>query len=406
MATSGYRVEGGFNGEGQPHNNWSDWEVNGRAARSGAASDFWRRPAEMLDRAVALGATCFNLSVEWARLEPSPGELDAAALDGYAGILSECRARGLEPVVTLHHFTHPWWQGEEFWLRPGSPDVFAHHVARVVPALAGLCRHWVTIHEPDVVASAGWITGAHPPGRRLAVSDAWCVLDNLLTAHVLAADVVREAQPDAEIMLRTRASSIYEVDRLLVDLVRLGDTGIDAAEVDRYVDERRAVHDAAFPPRHVAEAALRRFSAAVAPYGTVHEPGRGRAWARLRSVARRRVPRRVVSAAEQARRGHTLHSVGVDWHDPVASHALGLPGCRMSGGGRDWSFRRTPEDVASDPAGLRAWCATEAALRPGLGLWVLDEVAADAPGCSMPDELAEAVAAGVPVRGYLVRFPG
>ena len=249
----------------------------------------------------------------------------------------------------MHHFTHPWWQGEEFWLRPGSPDVFAHHVAASVPALASLCRRWVTIHEPDVVASAGWITGAHPPGRRLSVSDAWCVLDNLLTAHVLAADVVREAQPDAEVVLRTRATSIYEVDRLLVDLVRVGDNGIDAAEVDRYVDERRAVHDAAFPPLDVTEAALRRFAAAVAPYGTVHEPGRGRAWARVRSVARRCVPRHVVAAAEQDRRGHTLDSVGVDWHDPVASHALGLPGRRGSGGVRDWSLRRTRQDVALRP---------------------------------------------------------
>ena len=129
----------------------------------------------------------------------------AAALDRYAEILVECRARGLEPVVTLHHFTHPWWQGPEFWLRPGSPDVFARHVAGVVSALAPYCRHWVTIHDPNVVAFAGWITGTHPPGRRLAVSDAWCVLDNLLTAHVLAADAISDVQPGAEVTLRTHA---------------------------------------------------------------------------------------------------------------------------------------------------------------------------------------------------------
>ncbi len=77
----------------------------------------------------------FRLSVEWARLEPHPGACDDA-LERYAEILALCVARGLEPMVTLHHFTHPWVVGEEFWSRPGSPDVFARHVARVVPALA------------------------------------------------------------------------------------------------------------------------------------------------------------------------------------------------------------------------------------------------------------------------------
>ena len=190
VATSGYQVEGGFNGDGEPHNNWAAWEGAGRAARSGLACDFWRHPEEALDRAASIGCNAFRLSVEWARLEPRPGAYD----DGRARALRRdplpVHGRGLEPIVTLHHFTHPFWLGEEFWLRPGSPDIFARHVARVVPALAPYCRRWVTINEPNIVTLMGWIEGACPPGRRMAVSDAFCALDNLLTAHVLAADVV------------------------------------------------------------------------------------------------------------------------------------------------------------------------------------------------------------------------
>ena len=205
VTTSGTPQEGWFNGGDRPHDNWSLWKVDGRAAAPGTAGSLWRDPADVLDRAVALGATAFGLSVEWARLEPRPGELDSGALERYAEILAECHARGLEPVVTLQHLTHPWWQGPEFWLRPGSPDVFTRHVTRVVTALAPHCRRWVTIHDPSVVAFAGWITGTYPPGRRLAVSDAWCVLDNLLTAHVLVADAITDAQPGAEVTLGTRA---------------------------------------------------------------------------------------------------------------------------------------------------------------------------------------------------------
>jgi beta-glucosidase len=417
VATSGYQIEGGFNGEGGPHNNWSAWEGSGRAARSGLACDFWRRPEEALDRAAAIGCNAFRLSVEWARLAPRPDAFDDAALERYSEILALCTARDLEPIVTLHHFTHPWWLGEEFWLRPASPDIFARHVARIVPALAPYCRRWVTINEPNIVTLMGWIEGSCPPGRRMAVADAYCALDNLLTAHVLAADAVTAVQPEAEVTVNTSSSSVYEHDRLLLDLLQLREAGVDPDDVDRYVDERRTVHDAAFPPLHAGEAAIRRFFAAVSPYGAVHEVGRGPVWSTLRGLTRRPAPRRVVATVHAAARPHGIDAVGFDWYDPVASHALRVPGRRTAEGGRDWSFGRTHWDVESHPAALRNWCVTESALRPGLPLWVVENGMATRvrDGRPVPREdgldrprylrehlgaVVEAVAAGVPVRAY------
>jgi beta-glucosidase/6-phospho-beta-glucosidase/beta-galactosidase len=417
VATSGFQIEGGFNGDGEPQNNWSDWEGVGRAARSGLACDFWRHPEEALDRGAAIGSNAFRLSVEWARLEPQRGVFDDGALERYAEILSLCAARGLTPIVTLHHFTHPWWLGEEFWLRPGSPDIFARHVQRVVPALTPYCRRWVTINEPNIVTLMGWIEGACPPGRRMAVADAFCALDNLLTAHVLAADVVSGVQPEAEVTMNTSSSSVYEHDRMLLDLLQLRDSDVGPEDVDRYVDERRTVHDAAFPPRHGGEAVIRRFFASVCPYGAVHEPGRGAAWSRLRGVTRRPAPRRVVSAVHASTRRRGLDAVGFDWYDPVASHAMRVPGRRTASGGRDWSFGRAYWDVESHPAALRNWCVTESALRPGLPLWVVENGMATRVRDGVPTPrhdgmdrpryvrehlgaMVDAVASGVPVQAY------
>ncbi len=413
VATSGYQIEGGYNGPGEPLNNWAGWEGIGRIERSGIACDFWRHPEEALDRAAALGCNAFRLSVEWARLEPRPEIFDDAALERYAEILSMCAARGLAPMVTLHHFTHPNWQGEEFWLRPGSPDVFARHVRRILPALVPYCRHWVTINEPNIVMLMGWVEGAAPPGRRMALSDAYCVLDNLLAAHVLAADAIAAAQPEAEVTMNTSSSSIYEHDRMLVDLLQLREAGIDPSDVDRYVDERRAVHDAAFPPHHAGEAALRRFFASVSPYGSDRPPGLGGARAALRARTRRQVPRRVLDVVQASPRARIVDAAGFDWYDPVASHALRVPGRRRDDG-RDWSFGRALWDTVSNPAGLASWCATEAALRPGLPLWVVENGMATrgraggrADGMDRPryvrehlGAVADAVAAGVPVRAY------
>jgi beta-glucosidase/6-phospho-beta-glucosidase/beta-galactosidase len=413
VATSGYQIEGGFNGEGEPQNNWSGWEGTGRAARSGRALDFWCRPTETLDRTADIGCNAFRLSVEWSRLEPHPGTFDQGALERYAEILAMCVARGMAPMVTLHHFTHPAWLGDEFWLRPGSPDVFTRHVERVVPALAPHCRHWVTINEPNIVTLMGWVEGAAPPGRRMAVSDAYCVLDNLLTAHVLAADAIVAVQPEAQVTLNTSSSSVYEHDRLLFDLLLSRSAGVDPSDVDRYVEERRAVHDATFVPRHAGEAAIRRWFAAVSPYGGSGGGGGGRVWGAVRNVTARRAPRRVLDAVWASRRERTVDAVGFDWYDPVASHAVRLPGRRTVGGGRDWTVGRAHWDVEAHPSGLRSWCTTEAALRPGLPLWVVENgmatqgAALRADGLDRPryvrehlGAVADAVGAGVPVTAY------
>jgi beta-glucosidase len=372
VATAGFQIEGGYNGDREPANNWYSWERAGRVARSGVACDFWSHPEEALDRAAAIGCNAFRLSVEWARLEPESGRFDAAALERYVEILEMCASRALKPIVTLHHFTHPAWLGEELWLRPGSPDRFARHVARVVPVLAPHCRHWVTINEPNIVMLMGWIEGAHPPGRRAAFADAFCVLDNLLTAHVLAADVILGLQPDALVTCNTSSSSIYEHDRLLTDLLLLRAAGVPASDVDSYVDDRRILHDAAIPPHHAGEFALRRFFAAVSPYGTNRGAGGGRAWARFRSSTRRPAPRRVLGVSAASPHARSLSAVGFDWYDPIASHASRLPGRRSLDGQRDWSVGRALWDVPSHADGLRAWCRTELALHAGLPLWVVE----------------------------------
>ena len=78
----------------------------------------------LADRAAALGCNSFRLSVEWARVFPLDTGPDQVALTRYAGIVRGCVERGLEPLVTLHHFTHPAWLGEDLWLRPDAAARF------------------------------------------------------------------------------------------------------------------------------------------------------------------------------------------------------------------------------------------------------------------------------------------
>ncbi len=267
VATAGFQIEGGYNGPGEPANNWTRFESGGRIEPSGNACGFWVEPEQALDRAASLGCDTFRLSVEWTRLEPEEGQFDGEALDRYLSILDGCRDRGMEPMISLHHFTHPSWLGEEFWLDADAPGRFAAHVSRVVPALASRCSRWVTINEPNIVALMGWIEGAYPPGKRMAVADAFTALDNLLTGHVLAHRAIHEAQPEALVTVNTSSSSIYEHDRMLTDLLTVRAAGVDRQDVDAWVGERRTIHDRLFPPGGAGESLLRRLFAAASPYG-------------------------------------------------------------------------------------------------------------------------------------------
>ena len=121
-ATSAHQTEG--------NNHNSDWwrsEVDGLVPyRSGDACQSWHRWPEDLQVLQELGLNAFRLSVEWARIEPRPGVIDHAAVAHYREIIEAVRAAGIEPIVTLHHFTNPIWLSQAGgWARPEVVPRFA-----------------------------------------------------------------------------------------------------------------------------------------------------------------------------------------------------------------------------------------------------------------------------------------
>src|SRR5439155_22980080 len=115
-------------------------------------------------RASALNA--FRLGIEWSRVqpvfEPKPSEspaFDEAALEHYAEVLTACRERGLEPVVTLHHFVNPAWLGQDAWLGGETARLFAVYVRTTVKFVNHALvqrghppvRYYITVNEPNML---------------------------------------------------------------------------------------------------------------------------------------------------------------------------------------------------------------------------------------------------------------
>jgi beta-glucosidase/6-phospho-beta-glucosidase/beta-galactosidase len=350
VATAGFQIEGGFNGPGEPSNNWVRWERSGRVEPSGIAVDFWNRYEEHLDRVAAMGCDAFRLGVEWARVEPAPGVVDGDALDRYAAILDACRERGLEPLVTLHHFTHPSWLGEDFWLSGDSPAMFAEWVTLAGGHLASRCRNWVTLNEINVVGMGSYLLGMFPPGRFGAVPDMTRAFDNMLAAHVAAYDVLHRLQPDATVTTNNTSVSVYEVDRFLVDLLLVRHAGVDIADVGAYIADCRAAWYSSLPAPDPMERVLRRVGRRVT--ATPNESFRN-----------------TLEAVRQSPHDCTLDVVGIDYYDPVASHHVQLPGARTAAG-RSWAPGRELWDDIVEPPGLAAYSRANAV--SGLDLWVVE----------------------------------
>ena len=190
-ATAATQIEG--------HCTTSDWwafsQEPGRVQGGDSphpACDVWNRFEDDLSLHRGLGTNAYRMSVEWARIEPTPGDIDHQALDRYRNMLGLLRDASIEPMVTLHHFTLPRWVAQRGGLLSAElPAYFERFVRTTVASLGDLVPRWVTINEPNVVATLGYLLGIHPPGRQ-DPRQAMRAHEHLLAAHVRAYRAIHE----------------------------------------------------------------------------------------------------------------------------------------------------------------------------------------------------------------------
>ncbi len=196
-ATAAYQVEGNLT-----NTDWWQWEQTPGAIlhghRSGLACDWWRQAEPDLEQAAALGTNAHRLSVDWSRIEPSPGRFDGAALARYREIVHALRRRGIEPMVTLHHFVNPLWLVEKGdFTSDETPELFRRFTAKVVEALGDLVPKWVTINEPMVYLVFRYLEEAFPAPAQRGFGPAMQALRTLLRCHAAAYHTIKQAYPAA-----------------------------------------------------------------------------------------------------------------------------------------------------------------------------------------------------------------
>jgi beta-glucosidase len=240
-ATSSYQVEGGIDCSTPtlPCNDYdffnSDPTIHSNVAHNSGivgpkldlkpagvvADDEWN-PATYkrdFDNARLLGLNSLRISLEWSRIEPSRDTWDDAALQHYVDMAQAMLDRGIEPIITLNHFTLPIWvlrppNGQHCiplgpcqpsdqnpgynaslrgWDNAATVSEFAEFVQHVVPAFQGKVQYWLTLNEPvGSMTVLGYILGPWSPGFVGDGPKAKHVLHNLIDAHVRAYDIIHD----------------------------------------------------------------------------------------------------------------------------------------------------------------------------------------------------------------------
>src|SRR5579859_3946420 len=140
-ASSSYQCEGG-----NTNNQWYRWEQQGRIRSGdvcGDAANWWQDAEQDFMLAEQMENSALRLSLEWSRIEPTPGVWDRAAIERYRAMLLDLRRRRMKPMITLHHFTEPLWFVERGgFANEGNLHYFIRYVTYVVEALKDLCDFW------------------------------------------------------------------------------------------------------------------------------------------------------------------------------------------------------------------------------------------------------------------------
>ncbi|MBR3561552.1 MAG: glycoside hydrolase family 1 protein [Oscillospiraceae bacterium] len=121
------------------------------AEPSGEACDHYRRYEEDIKLLADAGLNAYRFSIEWARIEPEEGRFDESEIEHYRRVIACCKAHGVEPIVTLLHFTSPVWLIQKGgWEAESTVGYFRRYAAYVTEKLGGELNYICTINEANM----------------------------------------------------------------------------------------------------------------------------------------------------------------------------------------------------------------------------------------------------------------
>nr|XP_034826458.1 myrosinase 1-like [Maniola hyperantus] len=190
-ATAAYQVEGAWNVSGKTPSAWDTLthtrpHVIADGSTGDVACDSYHHWKDDIQIAADLGLDFYRFSISWTRVLPT-GFPDYINEDGrryYDNLINGLLEKGIEPVVTMHHFDIPQrLQDLGGWSNPLISDWFADY-ARVLYQLFGdRVKTWITINEPFSICTVGYALGSFSAGVTDYEVGSYLCIKNVVLAH-------------------------------------------------------------------------------------------------------------------------------------------------------------------------------------------------------------------------------
>jgi len=155
---------------------------------------------------------------------------------------------GMEPVVTLQHFTHPYWLGLDLWLDREGIKHFERYVEEIASGVNRFLvekhgmrpvKYWVTLNEPNALAPATYLI-RYFPHRKNGIRNSGRAWGNMIEAHCRAYDALHRVYqenrwPRPSVSYNTIHLSMYLLDKVATDLLNARRNGVDEKDLPSYL---------------------------------------------------------------------------------------------------------------------------------------------------------------------------
>ncbi len=209
-ATAAYQIEGATAENGRTPSIWDTFAQTLGKVKDGdsgeVACDHYHRFREDIAIMASLGVTHYRFSISWPRITPQVtaqelGPINQAGLNFYRTLIAELLAASITPVVTLYHWDLPQTlEDAGGWAVRQTAYRFAEYAAVIAQEFGGEVNSFTTFNEPWCTAYLGYASGVHAPGRREPAA-ALAAVHHLNLAHGLAAQAIRAVAPACQISI-------------------------------------------------------------------------------------------------------------------------------------------------------------------------------------------------------------
>ena len=218
-STSAHQVEG------DNLNDWTAWEKENASRLAGEAKNYWQpwqqekfpemfspenyisgrvtdhyhRYEEDFDLAKVMNNNAHRFSIEWSRIEPEEGKFNEKEIEHYRNIIKMLKIRGLEPFVSLWHWTVPiWFSKKGGFEKRENIKYFVRFCEVVVEEFKNDVKFWLVLNEPEIHAGHSYLKGTWPPQKKNFFSYLK-VFKNLIWAHRSVFLAIKQANAQAQV---------------------------------------------------------------------------------------------------------------------------------------------------------------------------------------------------------------